>query len=126
MKTEPSIVARTLLKDDIEILPTIFDFPWLPRDKWIHYLQEQEQKIRTVCIVEKDHAPVGYGSLLRQSAYSNFREKGIPEISDIWILEEEQQKGLGTALIGHFEQMAKKEGYKTIGIGVGLYRDYGP
>lgn len=32
----------------------------------------------------------------------------------------------GKKLIEHIEAMARHEGYKTIGIGVGLYKDYGP
>jgi GNAT superfamily N-acetyltransferase len=37
--------------------------------------------------------------------------------------EDHRRKGLGTALIKWIEQLALKEGYKQIGIGVGLYRD---
>lgn len=32
---------------------------------------------------------------------------------------------MGTQLIRHLEELAQKEGYTRIGIGVGLYKDYG-
>ena len=58
--------------------------------------------------------------------YPSFRNKQIPEISDIWIDEQKRGKGLGTLLITHLEQLARDEGFEQVGIGVGLYQDYGP
>ena len=58
--------------------------------------------------------------------YPSFRNKQIPEISDIWIDEQKRGKGLGTLLITHLEQLARDEVFEQVGIGVGLYQDYGP
>lgn len=69
---------------------------------------------------------LGYGSLLRVSEYPYFREKNIPDVSAIWIDEPFRRHGLGKKLIEHLQGIARHEGYKTIGIGVGLYKDYGP
>jgi hypothetical protein len=66
---------------------------------------------------------LGYGSLLCHSEYPHFLN--IPEISDVWIYEQHWGKGLGTWLITWFEDEARKKGYAEIGIGVGLYADYG-
>ncbi len=44
----------------------------------------------------------------------------------IWIDENHRREGLGTALIKWIEDLAVEEDYEQIGIGVGLYRDYGP
>jgi GNAT superfamily N-acetyltransferase len=55
-----------------------------------------------------------------------FREAGIPEINDLWIHEKNRGQGLGTMLIKHLEELARRENYPAIGIGVGLYADYGP
>lgn len=55
-----------------------------------------------------------------------FAQKSIPEINAIWIDADHRKKGLGTALIKWLEKLASQEGYQRIGIGVGLYKDYGP
>jgi GNAT superfamily N-acetyltransferase len=64
--------------------------------------------------------------LLRKPESPFFAEKNVPEINAIWINEDHRREGLGTALIRWIEELASHEGYKQIGIGVGLYRDYGP
>lgn len=69
---------------------------------------------------------MGYGSLLRNPECPFFAQRGIPEINAIWIDEGHRKKGLGTALIKWLENLASEEGYSEIGIGVGLYSDYGP
>lgn len=64
--------------------------------------------------------------MLRVSEYPFFRENHIPDVNAIWIDETFRKQGLGRKLIEHLENMARLEGYQTIGIGVGLYKDYGP
>ena len=119
---------RLLQQQDIEILGDLY-FPWSTREetirKWMHYFEEQAQGTRIACIVEQHGKIVGYGNLLPSSEYLNFRQNKIPEINDVWVYEESRKKGIATALIAHLEQLAKQRGHTTIGIGVGLYRDYG-
>lgn len=69
---------------------------------------------------------LGYGSLLRKPECPFFAKKNIPEINAIWVGEAHRKQGIGTALIQWIENLAKEEGYTQIGIGVGLYKDYGP
>jgi GNAT superfamily N-acetyltransferase len=64
-------------------------------------------------------------NLLRYSEYPIFRDKNIPEINDVWIYDKYRKKGLGTILVGHLEKLAQEEQFNQIGIGVGLYRNYG-
>lgn len=47
-------------------------------------------------------------------------------IDVLWVEGDLQKKGFGTVLIKWIENLASQEGYNKIGIGVGLYRDYGP
>jgi GNAT superfamily N-acetyltransferase len=119
---------RPLREQDIEALGDLY-FPWSTREetvaKWTRYLDEQQQGARLACIVEQQGKIVGYGNLLLSSEYLHFRKNNIPEINDIWVYEENRKKGIATALIAHLEQLAKQNGYTAIGIGVGLYRDYG-
>jgi GNAT superfamily N-acetyltransferase len=124
---QPTI--RLLQQEDIEVLSDLY-FPWSTREdtleKWSRYLEEQTKRIRTVCIVAQESKIMGYGNLLLHSEYLHFRNNNTPEINDIWIYEENRKKGIATSLIAHLEQLARQQGYAQIGIGVGLYQDYGP
>jgi GNAT superfamily N-acetyltransferase len=124
------ILIRPLDVQDISHIVDRYTFPWSTPEKteqlWDAYYHEQRNGIRTVAIIEKNREIVGYGSLLRQSENPSFASKNIPEINAIWIDEEYRRQGLGKALIRWLERLAMQEGYAQIGIGVGLYRDYGP
>lgn len=123
------IIIREMQDEDIDTLTKIFCFPWSSIEatnvKWMQYYKEQQEKIRTVYLLEKQRNIVGYANLLRQSNYPNFMANSIPEINDVWIAAEHRGNGLGMSLIKHLEKVAHREGYKQIGIGVGLYKDYG-
>ena len=124
------VQIRPLLDTDIPQIAERYSFPWSTPEKtkalWDSYYEEQQGGIRTVAIVEKNHEILGYGSLLRKSECPFFVNSNIPEINAIWIHEDHWRQGLGTALIRWIEDLAFQEGYRQIGIGVGLYRDYGP
>lgn len=123
-------LIRSLHKTDIPKIVERYTFSWSTSEKtetlWDAYYQEQEDKVRTVAVIEKDGEILGYGSLLRKPESPFFAQRGIPEINAIWIDEDYRRKGLGTALIKWLEDLASQEGYNEIGIGVGLYRNYGP
>lgn len=123
-------LIRSLHKADIPKVVSRYLFPWSTPEKtkilWDIYYQEQEDKVRTVAIIEDNGEILGYGSLLRKPECPFFAQRNTPEINAIWIDEEHRRKGLGTALIKWIENLASQEGYNEIGIGVGLYRDYGP
>jgi GNAT superfamily N-acetyltransferase len=116
--------------DDITKIVSHYSFPWstpeMTRQIWETYYHEQQKGTRTVAILEKDNEILGYGSLLRKSECPFFASSNIPEINAIWIDEPHRRQGLGKALIHWIENLALQEGYHQIGIGVGLYRDYGP
>lgn len=121
---------RSLHKTDIPKIISRYSFPWSTPEKtkilWDTYYQEQKDQVRTVAVIEKDDEILGYGSLLRKPECPFFAERNIPEINAVWIDENHRRKGLGTALIKWLENLASQEGYNEIGIGVGLYGDYGP
>jgi 8-oxo-dGTP pyrophosphatase MutT (NUDIX family)/ribosomal protein S18 acetylase RimI-like enzyme len=126
-KPEPNILIRPMNERDIEALVHRFSFPWSSiektTEKWQTYHQEQRKNIRTVAVLEMNGQILGYASLLRQSKYPHFAD--FCEISDLWIDENYRRRGLGRQLIAWLENLCRQEGYPQIGIGVGLYRDYG-
>lgn len=123
------ISIRVMKDEDINTLIKTFCFPWssieATRNKWAQYHKEHQEQIRTVYLLEKQGSILGYANLLRQSHYLAFKDNSIPEINDVWISAERRGNGLGTRLIQHLEKMARQENYRQIGLGVGLYKDYG-
>ncbi|HEY2810975.1 MAG TPA: GNAT family N-acetyltransferase [Rhabdochlamydiaceae bacterium] len=125
-----NFLIRSMKDNDIAKIVSHYSFPWSTPEKtqqmWETYYHEQQKGIRTVAVIEKDHEILGYGSLLRKSQCCYLATANIPEINAIWIDEDYRKQGLGTALIKWIENLAIQGGYSRIGIGVGLYRDYGP
>ena len=62
--------------------------------------------------------------LKMKSDYPLFSESDIPEINDLNVFPEFRRNGIAGKLIDEFEKIAS-ETSETIGIGVGLYKDYG-
>ena len=130
MEASAKNLIRPMNTHDIAKIVSRYSFPWSTPEKtkvlWDTYYREQQDNIRTVAVLEKDNEILGYGSLLRKPESPFFADKNIPEINAIWIDEDHRRHGLGTALIEWLEKLASQEGYQQIGIGVGLYGDYGP
>ncbi len=94
-------------------------------EKWDQRLADQINGQRLVLVAVDASSIFGYGSLLWASGYPSFREAGIPEINDVVVDEAHRGQGVATRLIRALEDQARAAGCTKIGIGVGLYRDYG-
>jgi len=68
---------------------------------------------------------IAYGHLDLQPPYPPFAERRIPAISDLVVAEHARRRGLATRLISSFQDMARERACAEIGVGVGLYKDYG-
>lgn len=55
----------------------------------------------------------------------HFSSNEIPEIHDVWIATGQRRLGYGKILIKYLEDYARAQRYKTVGLGIGLYADYG-
>ncbi|GAB5519899.1 MAG: GNAT family N-acetyltransferase [Rhodothermales bacterium] len=95
-----------------------------PVVQYERYLAEQAAGRRQVFVGELDHHFAGYTTLNWHPNYPPFQEAGLPEIQDLNVLPAFRKRGLGKALVLAAEQAAA-ERCTTIGIGVGLYPDYG-
>ena len=99
---------------------------WKGNDpRWNRYLTEQSQGLRDVLLADTGEAIIAYGSLAWVSQNLSFRKAGIPEIQDLVVAEAYRNGGLGTRMIRALEERARAAGHVRVGIGVGLYRDYG-
>lgn len=67
---------------------------------------------------------VGWGHLVYKSGYAFFLDNGIPEIQNFDVIPPFRKRGVGSQLIDTIEKFAFNR-YELIGIGFGLYADYG-
>lgn len=123
---ENRLILSYLTKNHIPELVGQFNEAGLkkPASIFDEYFEEQIQQKRLVWVGHINGKYVGYVTLFWNSYYKPFLEKDIPEIKDLNVVNDFQRKGIGTALI----LAAEKEAFKrstTVGLGVGLYQDYG-
>jgi GNAT superfamily N-acetyltransferase len=95
-------------------------------EKWNRRLAEHEAGDRVALLAVEGPAILAYGSIVWSSPYQPFRELGIPEIQDLVVAEQHCRRGIATGLIAALEDLARQRGCRQIGLGVGLYADYGP
>ena len=88
------------------------------------YFEEQTQQKRLIWLAQLNDKYVGYVTLVWDSFYKPFSEQNIPEIKDLNVINECQKQGIGTSLLLAAEREAFKRN-TTVGLGVGLYEDYG-
>lgn len=69
---------------------------------------------------------VGIVSVLWESNYAGFRDRGIPLVHQVAVAGPAQRQGVATALLAAAEQLARERGVTTLGITVGLTGGYGP
>lgn len=112
---DPPLIARAFA-----------DIGWdKPEAQFVRYLDEQTAGDRPVLVARLDGVFAGYVTVVWVPLYAPFREAGIPEIQDFNVLPAFRRQGIGTALMDAAEALIALRS-RTVGIGVGLYPDYGP
>jgi len=122
------MVLRELRADDLAGIAAVDGGPAWKRDPalWAGYVADQSAERRVVLIAEEQRSVLAYGTLLWESRYASFRTAGVVDINNLVVAQHARRRGIATAMIGTFEQHARQRGCKIIGLGVGLYADYGP
>lgn len=123
------IVVRKLEKDDIPTIVKAFEeSKWTikPKSLFEKYALEQQNNEREIWLAFIGEQFCGYVTLLWSSIYPGFKANGIPEIMDLNVLPRYRRKGIATKLMQKVEHQAAQNAKQSIGIGVGLYPDYGP
>lgn len=118
---------KELCKDYIKDIEQIFSqAPWYKSHEIFDtYYQEHIDGTRTVWVGFNNNVISGYITLKYKSSYLFFYHQNIPEIMDLNVIPQFRNQGLATQLLHHVEQYALQKGYQEIGLGVGLYKDYG-
>lgn len=95
------------------------------RTLWDLYLSEQGSGARVILVAWDGIHPVGYGTLLWVSEYEPFRIQDVPEINNLSVAASHRRRGVATALVQALSAAVREAGKSAIGLGVGLYADYG-
>jgi len=90
------------------------------------YFEALFEKDCLVLIAIQNKIEVGFGILNFEPKYNFYKKLEIPEIQDLNVVPDARNQGIATALIESFETIAHDQGFKNIGISVGLTKDYGP
>lgn len=135
MSAQPEAIAlRTATPADAEWLQRGFAaaLRWeKPAGYFAGVIQQQAQGAvvlllaTTVAASGEAGVYVGHVKLVWQPDYAPLRQAGIPEIQDLMVVPSFRRQGVATRLIARCEQLAATRS-THIGIGVGLYADYGP
>jgi len=121
-------VIRPLREVDIpQIVAAFAALEWPGKDtaQYRRYLDEQERDVRPVLVAWVGDTFAGYVTVRWQCQYEPFRAEGIPEIQDLNVLPDFRRRGIASALMDEAEALIGTRS-RIVGIGVGLYTDYGP
>ncbi|MEM1095705.1 MAG: GNAT family N-acetyltransferase [Bacteroidota bacterium] len=123
----PGLTIRPLAAADPSRITAAFEaLGWgnKPAALYERYLAEQAAGARHIFVAEIGPAFAGYVTLNWHPTYATFQANGIPEIQDLNVMPAFRRRGIGAALIQAAEHTASEQTH-SIGIGVGLYPDYG-
>lgn len=119
------IAIRPLEPGDVDALAEAFASWPKSRAVFEWYAAEHAAEHRVVLVARCGEQVCGYGTVAWRPDYPPFRENGIPEIQDLNVLPAFRRRGIATRLMDAAEaQVATRS--PVVGIGVGLYDDYGP
>ncbi|MEI6286802.1 MAG: GNAT family N-acetyltransferase [Bacillota bacterium] len=126
MRMASDMEIASFREEDIpEIVAAFRRLGWSkPAELYRGYLAEQQCNQRLVWIVRVDGVFAGYVTLCRHSHYPPFLSAGIPEIKDLNVLPQYRNNGIAMRLMDEAENAARAYS-DTVGIGVGMYPDYG-
>ena len=115
-------------REDIAWMTSSFEeMGWgKPKGHFNRYIEEQAAGLATVfCAETREGKYVGHLKVVWNPNYPYFREHDIPEIQDLNVLPQFRRMKAGTILVEQAERTVAAKQQK-VGIGFGLYRDYGP
>lgn len=121
-----TLTIRNLEKGDCRIIAQAFQAQgWnKPEAQYFSYYDEMINEKRDVLVALADNVFAGYLTIMWKTFYPPFREKNIPEIMDLNVLEKFQRRGIASRLLDEAESRIAERS-DTAGIGVGLYKSYG-
>ena len=121
-----SLTIKNLTSQDCPVIAQAFtEQAWhKPGEQFERLLAEAADGIRKVLVAELDSEFAGYLNIVWRSLYPPFRDRSIPEITDLNVLIKYRKLGVATRLMDEAESLISHRS-ETAGIRVGLTADYG-
>lgn len=118
---------KILEKQDLPlVMAAISQLGWsISSEDYEKHILEQLKNNNPFWIMLDGENFVGHILLKMQSEYKYFADNNIPEIANLAIMPNYLRHGYATKLMDVAEQEAKTK-FNVVGLGVGLYKDYGP
>ena len=120
----PDVEIRRLAARDVDAIADAFASWPKPRSQFEWYLTEQGGGRRVVLVAWCESQVCGYAVVVWHPDYAPLRENGIPEIQDLNVLQPFRRRGIGSRLLDAAEEIVASRSAE-VGIGFGLYADYG-
>lgn len=121
------IEIRRAGRDDADWMQTSFDtqIGWQKPPGYFHACCDLQDDDKLVLLVAHEGDQyVGHCKIIWEPGYPYYRENGIPEIQDLNVLPDYRRQGVATRMTDMAEAIIGERSDK-VGIGFGLYRDYG-
>lgn len=121
------ISIRLLEAQDINVISAAFTAIGhnKPPEQYARYLADQQKGERVVLVAQFGGKFAGYGTIQWRSGYPPFAEQCVPEITDLNVLPLFRRRRIATRIMDEAERRIFERS-PVIGIGVGMYPDYGP
>lgn len=123
-----TITIKQLSKlDEASLLDQKFaeKYPWYRSgDYFVKCLEENREGKRITLMALSEGTLAGCCHLLFESEYPHFRSEKIPEINDLNVFPEFRRMKIASRMFDELEAIAARHSDR-IGLGVGLYKDYG-
>jgi GNAT superfamily N-acetyltransferase len=120
----PAYDVRVLRPDEVDWLETAFnrDWPWpRPRGFVANLIDTHTHLVAQFA----DATYLGHCRISTSPLHPPFRDAGIAEVQDLNVMPPFRRRGVASALLDLAESIVRATS-DVIGIGVGLYNDYGP
>lgn len=122
----PVFSIRDIEREDCAVISAAFVAQgWdKPVSQYERYYAARQAGTQDTLVAFVDGEFAGYTTIKYASAYAPFRDKGIPEISDLNVRQVYQRRGLGAYIIQKSEERILKR-RDVAGIGMALLPEYG-
>lgn len=120
-----ALEIRAMGDEDPAVISVAFSalgWPGRTVERYEGLLGQQRRGERDAFVATVDGVLAGYVTLTWEPAYDH--GPGIPEVQDLNVLPHFRRRGIGNALMDAAEARAAERS-AIVGIGVGLYADYG-
>lgn len=125
MDIDGDIRIRAIEEEECQVLETLFgEKTQHSASVYTSYFEKSQQGECEFIIAEAKGQIAGFGILVWNSAYEDFKEEHIPEIKTIEVAADYRRKGIATAMMDELEKRARADGCTFCGAGVGLAEFY--